>query len=128
LKGASAAAIYGSKAANGVILITTRRGRVGSSQFHLTQDLGFSSIAHRQGMRQFNSEDEAVKAFGASAANIWKPGAFYDDEYELFGGKPLSSETTGSLSGGTETTQYHVSGLVKHDGGILVGTGYDKQS
>src|SRR5512144_2807404 len=40
LKGGSAAAIYGSKATNGVIFITTKRGQVGKPQFNFTQRLG----------------------------------------------------------------------------------------
>jgi TonB-dependent starch-binding outer membrane protein SusC len=42
LKDASAAAIYGSRAANGVILITTRQGRPGRTQFNYTYQTGFS--------------------------------------------------------------------------------------
>ncbi|MBO9573560.1 MAG: TonB-dependent receptor plug domain-containing protein, partial [Chitinophagaceae bacterium] len=41
LKGASASAIYGSKAAAGVILITTKRGKSGETRFSFSQDLGF---------------------------------------------------------------------------------------
>ena len=40
LKGGSAAAIYGSKATNGVIIITTKRGQVGKPQFNITQSSG----------------------------------------------------------------------------------------
>src|SRR5205085_8845595 len=47
LKGAAASAIYGSKANNGVILVTTKRGKEGSTQFHITQRLGKSSILKR---------------------------------------------------------------------------------
>ena len=51
LKGAAASAIYGSKAANGVIVITTKRGRVGAPQFTLTQRLGQSQMSHKVGTR-----------------------------------------------------------------------------
>ena len=44
LKGASASAIYGSKASNGVILITTKRGRTGAPQFTATQRVGVSHV------------------------------------------------------------------------------------
>ena len=43
LKGGSAAAIYGSKATNGVVIITTKRGQVGKPQFNITQRFGDSS-------------------------------------------------------------------------------------
>ncbi|MCP2821235.1 TonB-dependent receptor plug domain-containing protein, partial [Salmonella enterica subsp. enterica serovar Typhimurium] len=44
LKGASAAAIYGSKAAAGVVLITTKRGRQGKTKLSFSQDLGFVKV------------------------------------------------------------------------------------
>src|SRR4029077_7537899 len=69
LKGASAAAIYGSQAANGVLVITTKRGRVGAPQFALTQRFGTSRISHKLGAREFHSLADATAAFGANAAN-----------------------------------------------------------
>jgi TonB-dependent starch-binding outer membrane protein SusC len=124
LKGASAAAIYGSKASNGVIVITTKRGRVGTPQFTLSQRFGVSRIAKKLGMRVYNDSAEAASVFG--------PGPFstqvFDFEEQVFGNRPLSHETAISMSGGTETSRYFASGLVKHDGGIMTGTFYDKQS
>ena len=55
LKGAAASAIYGSKASNGVILITTKRGRVGAPQFAITQRFGGSKISNKYGTRCFSS-------------------------------------------------------------------------
>jgi TonB-dependent SusC/RagA subfamily outer membrane receptor len=55
LKGASASAIYGSKASNGVIIITTKRGRTGAPQFHLTQRIGASHMSNQIGSRRFTS-------------------------------------------------------------------------
>ena len=46
LKGASASAIYGSKASNGVVIISTNRGEVGPARFSLTQRLGFSDFTY----------------------------------------------------------------------------------
>lgn len=53
LKGASASAIYGSKASNGVIIITTKRGRVGTPQFSVTQRFGVPKLSNRIGYRRF---------------------------------------------------------------------------
>ena len=128
LKGAAASAIYGSKANNGVILITTKRGRVGTPQFSLTQRVGVSSILRRVGpFRQFTSAAEAATAYGPAALADWVP-TYYDHEMELFGRKPVSYETSASVNGGTETTRYFLSGLVKRDGGINTRTWADKQS
>ena len=51
LKGASAAAIYGSEAANGVIIITTKRGQTGGPKFTLTQRFGQFRLANKLGQR-----------------------------------------------------------------------------
>ena len=53
LKGGSAAAIYGSKATNGVIFITTKRGQVGKPQFNITQRFGVSARSNELGSRTF---------------------------------------------------------------------------
>ncbi|MBI4500435.1 MAG: SusC/RagA family TonB-linked outer membrane protein [Gemmatimonadetes bacterium] len=126
LKGASASAIYGSKASNGVILITTKRGRVGAPQFTLTQRLGVSENSRKWGFRVFNDVAEATTVF-AGAGNYFTAGQVFDHEEEIFH-KPLSYETSLGLSGGTENTQYYVSGLVKRDAGIIRTTFYDKRS
>ena len=51
LKGASAAAIYGSKAAAGVVLITTKRGKQGKTKISFSQDIGFVKVRKLLGAR-----------------------------------------------------------------------------
>jgi TonB-linked SusC/RagA family outer membrane protein len=130
LKGASAAAIYGSKATNGVVIITTKRGQVGKPQFNITQRFGVSERANSLGSRTFNTLDEALSVFTDTAlvTSMYQQGRTFDFEDEIFGHKPFSYETDASVSGGTENTRYYVSGLVKDDGGIATNTGYKKQS
>ena len=130
LKGGSAAAIYGSKATNGVVVITTKRGQVGKPQFTISQKLGFFSRANELGSRTFGSLDEALSVFSDTAAvtAAFQPGRSFNFEDELYGEKDLSYETNASVSGGTENTRYYVSGLIKNDAGIAINTGYKKQS
>ena len=131
LKGASAAAIYGSEAANGVIVITTKRGQAGRPRFTLTQRLGQFRLANTIGQRRFKDSADAVTVTGDSAlvGQICRGGCpFYDYEQELYGQHSLSFETDASVSGGTDQTTYFISGLVKRDGGIARNTGYEKQS
>ncbi|HEX2250187.1 MAG TPA: SusC/RagA family TonB-linked outer membrane protein, partial [Gemmatimonadales bacterium] len=130
LKGGSAAAIYGSKATNGVVVITTKRGQVGRPQFSISQRLGFFSRANELGSRTFNTLDEALSVFSDTAAvtGAFQPGQSFNVEDELYGRQALSYETNASVSGGTETTKYYISGLVKNDEGIALNTGYEKQS
>ena len=127
LKGGSAAAIYGSKATNGVIIITTKHGTTGKPQFSFTQRLGTAWKANELGTRTFTSLDEAVSVFGPNAANYFQPGRVFDHEDELYGRHGLSYETSANVSGGTDQTKYYVSGLVKNDEGIATNTGYKKQ-
>jgi len=131
LKGASAAAIYGSEAANGVIIITTKRGQSGAPRFTMTQRFGQFRLAHGYGARVFRDSADAVTAFGDSAlvGQLCAGGCpVFDFDHEMFGQHDLSFETDGSVSGGTDQTSYYISGLVKRDGGIAPHTGYDKQS
>ncbi len=132
LKGASAAAIYGSQAANGVIVITTRRGHPGAPRFSVTQRFGTSALSNTLGFRRFSDSIEAKGAFGPTAAQYCNlPGGkcpFFDNESVLYGEHPLSVETDASVTGGNDQTAYFISGLVKKDGGIAPNTGYQKQS
>lgn len=134
LKGASAAAIYGSQASNGVVVITTRRGSLGAPQFHMTQRFGEYRVSHFMRSRVFADSAEAVTAYADSAlvgslcnlpANACPN---FDNIGLLWDRSPLSTETDASITGGTDQTRYFVSGLVKRDGGIAPHTGYEKQS
>ena len=131
LKGGSAAAIYGSKATNGVIFITTKRGQVGKPQFNITQRFGRLRAGQRAGLADLRDAGRGAERLHATpplvTARFSRAGTF-DFEKELYGHKPLSYETDASVSGGTENTRYYVSALVKDDGGIATNTGYKKQA
>jgi len=131
LKGAAASAIYGSKASNGVIIITTKRGRVGTPQFTLTQRVGTARVSKKNGYRRFPSMAEAVARYGIVAQDPvtgWAADKYFDNESALVGAMPLNYETFLSMSGGTETTKYYASGMARHEGGIIFPTFADKRS
>ena len=67
LKGASAAAIYGAKASNGVVIITTKRGSAGKTRVNFTQRVGSRNIMNKQGHRVFTQE-EAIAQYGEDIA------------------------------------------------------------
>ena len=138
LKGASASAIYGSKAANGVVIIKTKQGRsaghTGYPAVDLIQRFGTRSLAGKFGARRFTL-DEAEKygsTIGMSKAavdsNYTACGGFCDFEEQLFGEHPFNYETSLSLRGVAGQTSYYASGLNSWDGGIQKNTGYRKQS
>jgi len=128
LKGAAAAAIYGAKASNGVIVITTKRGQPGPPRFDFTQRVGVYVPSKELGARTFTSLAEAQTAFGPTAAQFWQPGVTYNHDAELASQRSPSTETVLSTSGASESTQYYVSGAQRTDEGIIPNTGYDKQS
>jgi TonB-dependent starch-binding outer membrane protein SusC len=72
LKDASAAAIYGSRAANGVVLITTKRGKAGKTNINANVQYGFNSPTKAE--RGFLNSEEYIAYFREAAAN----GAKYD--------------------------------------------------
>jgi TonB-linked SusC/RagA family outer membrane protein len=127
LKGASASAIYGSRASNGVVIITTKRGRTGAPEVRATQRFGYYQLSNTLGARKFKTSAEAVSVWGASASTFFT-GATYDHEKELAGNTPLSAETLIDLSGGSDNTKYYVSGAWKDDGGVIKNTGFERQS
>ncbi|MEO8840973.1 MAG: SusC/RagA family TonB-linked outer membrane protein [Kofleriaceae bacterium] len=139
LKGASAAALYGSKASNGVIIITTKRGRDGENKMELTQRFGFSQVSNTLGSRTFANVDEVKTAFCADPttpectasplvqAYMQANGKTYDHEAEVTH-TPFLRETLGSVSGGTDKGNYYASMLLRDEPGVLIGTFYEKQS
>ncbi len=130
LKSAAASAIYGSKATNGVVLITTKRGRTGATSFSLTQRVGQYQADRLLGSRRF-TKITATDLMGAALANQYCPNTecpYYDYQSRLFGQKDLSYETSMSLSGGGENTKVFISGLNKNDRGTELGTGATRQS
>lgn len=127
LKGAAASAIYGSKASNGVILITTKRGQTGAARFNVTQRFGMSKLSHKYGLRCFATADEAVTVYGEAARASFQPRCL-DQEDLLYGKAAPSHETSIAMRGGTDATRYFASVLNKHDGGIMLNTGADKRS
>ena len=131
LKGASAASIYGAQAANGVIIINTRRGQPGKPRFSVTQRFGTASAAKTLGARAFRDSAEAVGEWGQDSlvGRLCRGGCpNFDNAGELFGEHSLSYETDASVTGGNDQTAYFISGLAKKDGGIAPNTGYQKQS
>ena len=120
LKGASASAIYGSKASNGVIIVTTRRGTAGAPRFNIRQRFGFFDLSNKLGFRTFAdaAELDAAQTAGTAAATGFQPGVTFDLEQELGGRNALSYQTALDVSGGSDDTRYFVSGLWQDDEGI----------
>jgi TonB-linked SusC/RagA family outer membrane protein len=139
LKGASAAALYGSKAANGVVIITTKRGKSGENHAEVTQRVGFSQISKGYDVRTFGTLDDVKTQFCSSPtapecdtnplvqAYMAAGGRTWNHEAEIMR-VPFLRETLASVTGGTENGNYYGSALLSDQPGVMAGTFYQKQT
>lgn len=132
LKGASAAAIYGSRAAAGVVIITTKRGSAGETKFSFSQSTGWTQAINLLGPRDYNEQrvrdtfgDDAVIDFNAARNG---GGGLVDYEDEIFGERGIISITNFSMSGGDQKTKFYAGVTHNNEDGIVLGTGYEKTS
>ncbi len=137
LKGASAAAMYGAKASNGVIIINTKKGQGGKTKFNFSTRTGSSDLLNKMGHRVFETYTEAKNQYGAdiAALGLTNPAdtttwANNDFDYEeiLYGETGQLTEHTLSAIGGNASTQFYIGGQYMDEGGIIVNTGYKKLS
>lgn len=129
LKGASASAIYGSRGAAGVIIITTKKGKAGKTRLNFSQSVGFNEALNLQGQRNWTA-DLAESEFGEGAlyTAAKDAGKLRDYEKVLFGNKGFISNTDLSMSGGSDKTTFYAGLTRNQEDGIVKRTGYDKSS
>jgi TonB-linked SusC/RagA family outer membrane protein len=135
LKGPSAAAIYGTRANAGVIIITTKKGQAGETKVSLSQDIGFAQGQNFVGFDTWD-EEKIVNFFGQDAAGpeleklraAQAEGRVTDWEEFFYGETPLLSNTNVRISGGNQKTQFYVSGGAQSEDGIIKETGFDRYS
>jgi TonB-linked SusC/RagA family outer membrane protein len=148
LKSAAASAIYGSRATNGVVVITTKKGRAGAAKFNITQRIGESRATRLLGSRHFTSYADgcgagtsadslakcavgAVKPWLGSSpvadsiarANCTPTCAWYDWQNDIYGQAAPAFETDLSTSGGVNSTRYYGSITDRQTHGIQINTG-----
>lgn len=132
LKGAAAAALYGSRAADGVVIITTKRGEAGAISVNVSSKVSTSWA---------NKLPEAQTSFGPGI--YAQNGVFNDVTYDSWGQALTSSDTVYdnignffqngivydnnvSLSGGTKNSSYYLSASNFDQTGIVPNTNFDK--
>jgi len=150
LKDASAAAIYGARAANGVILITTKRGKSGKTKFNFNHYTGIQQPARKI---EFLNSKKFLDLIQEARANDL---ALYNDDNSIFGEDfdssvltdPLNYSEDGtntvwldevlknaairnyevSASGGNEKTKFFAGGTYFDQDGIVINSGYRRLS
>lgn len=135
LKDASATAIYGSQATNGVVVITTKRGKAGSPTVSYDFYQGDQEIPKQlptMNLQQYATFMDAralVWGFGARPefANPQYLGVGTNWQSELFRRAPMSSHTV-TVSGGDAKTQYLLAGSYFDQQGIALGSYFKRYS
>ncbi len=131
LKGSSAAAIYGTRANAGVIIINTKRGKGGRTNVSFGQDLGISKAYSYFGGADWTA-DKLTNYF--SAADIPKlqaakaNGTYTDWEKVIYGETGSIKNTHLSITGGNEKTRFYVNGSASNETGIIKNTGFKRYS
>jgi TonB-linked SusC/RagA family outer membrane protein len=123
LKDASATAIYGSRGANGVIIITTKRGKAGKLQINYSGNVGFRSAANLVDMANAVEYANYVSAASGSLVNA---GATSTDWYSKILRQGYTQTHNVSLSGGTEKATHFLSLGYFTDQGIVIRNQYDR--
>ncbi len=120
LKDASAAAIYGARATNGVVLITTRRGSQQKTNINFNSSWGLQEVAKRHELLNAEQWHE----YRGTQPNPDNP---VDTDWleQIFRVAPMSSYEL-SASGGDDKTQFFISGNYFQQEGILLGTDFQR--
>jgi TonB-dependent starch-binding outer membrane protein SusC len=134
LKDASATAIYGSRAANGVVIITTKRGKKGTSTLSYNGFYGIQEVYKTLDMMdlpayaEYNNEvAEEVSSITANErfADPSLLGEGTDWQAAVFQPAPMQSHTL-TLSGGNDATRYMMSAGYFDQDGVIIGSDFQR--
>tara|TARA_R110000868_G_scaffold71713_2_gene209694 strand:- start:21367 stop:24399 length:3033 start_codon:yes stop_codon:yes gene_type:complete len=138
LKDADATAIYGARGANGVVLITTKKGKAGKTQFkvNMTSSLGqvshYLDLMNTQEYLEVRKEgimndgygdylDDPAFDFVWPDVKTWDQNRYTDWQKELIGGTAYRNNLQLGVSGGSEQTQFLVSGAYQNETTVFPG-------
>ncbi len=142
LKDAASAAIYGSRAANGVILVTTKKGKSGKTIVNYNGSYGFQEAAnlfkpvtnyatYMELMNRINKSDNPANPdfFSQATIDTWRNATDRDaypnnDWMKLMFSKGAMTKHSISVSGGNEKTTFYLSGSYMDNKGIMDNTEY----
>jgi TonB-dependent starch-binding outer membrane protein SusC len=124
LKDASATAIYGSRGANGVIMVTTKRGRAGMTRVELNTSYSVQNEINRLDLL---NADQFMDYIREARPNIQPAGGNTDWQDEIFRTGQIQNYQL-SVSGGSEAVTYYVSGTLYDQEGVIVNSAYKRFS
>ncbi|RKS03055.1 SusC/RagA family TonB-linked outer membrane protein [Flavobacterium sp. 102] len=133
LKDADATAIYGSRGANGVVLITTKKGKAGKARFSVSSSTGYGKVAkfidlmnteQYLAMRRDAYANDGITTYPGTAYDVngtWDQSRYTNWQKELLGGTAEIHELQASVSGGSDQTQYLLSGSSRQETTVIPG-------
>jgi TonB-linked SusC/RagA family outer membrane protein len=133
LKDADATAIYGSRAANGAILITTKKGKAGQTKVDINLQDGWGQVARKLGlmntpeylqMRHEALKNDGIVSPAATDYDIngaWDATRYTDWQKKLIGGTAQYMNANAGISGGSALTQYLVGGSYHRETTVFPG-------
>ncbi len=133
LKDASATAIYGTRGANGVILITTKKGKLGKPVINLDYSYSIQEVNNETSMlnaaQLAELGNEAADNAGVDRREIYASpinlGVGTNWQNEIFRMAPMNNLQL-SIRGGSENTKYSISGSYLNQEGIIIGSDFEK--
>ncbi|KRB59775.1 TonB-dependent receptor [Flavobacterium sp. Root186] len=121
LKDASATAIYGSRGSNGVIMVTTKKGKPGKPVIEFSNSTSIQTVNNKLDLLdadQFSAYRKSFTTHTQGPANTDWQDVIYRDG--------MISNTQLSFSGGSDTVKYYVSGTYFNQNGVVINSGIDK--
>ncbi|HRM11458.1 MAG TPA: TonB-dependent receptor [Flavobacterium sp.] len=142
LKDASSAAIYGARGANGVVLITTKRGKEGKGTFSINLSQGVSQATHK---RKWLNADQYIELFTEASINglgdaveaedtfdflaqgtDWRNREVNTDWQDTAFQDGFNTDADFSVSGGDAKTKYFLSGAYNNTTGIIINNALER--
>ena len=133
LKDADATAIYGARAANGVVIITTKEGKAGKNHLSIDYSNGWGKVGNfvkllntqqYLAMRReaFQNDGLTPNANNAPDLTVWDQDAYTDFQDLLLGGTADISNLQMNFSGGNENARFYISGFYNTTGTVFPGS------
>ncbi|MGO4288242.1 SusC/RagA family TonB-linked outer membrane protein [Chitinophaga sp. RAB17] len=139
LKDADATAIYGSRAANGAILITTKKGKSGQTKVDISMQTGWGEVTRKMNLldtkQYLKMRNEAITNDGGTVSpsdydinGIWDTTRYTNWQKVLIGNIAHYTDIQGNISGGNNSTQYLVGANYHRETTVFPGTFSDQKA
>jgi TonB-dependent starch-binding outer membrane protein SusC len=139
LKDADATAIYGSRGANGVVLITTKKGKAGKAQVNANIQSGIGKISRKAKLMNteqflemrkeaFANDGITPDEFTAKDLTLWDQHSYTDWQDFFIGGTARYNDIQATLSGGNANTQYSIGSNYHKETTVFPGKWSDRKS